>query len=116
MRVVRISHFISCHVFASIGSMGLGLAPPCVAVMCVALRRDMRLSVTLLCDALYCWAGCMSHCRTVMCAVLFRCAPLSGPSVCVCVCVLQCSMLLHPGLFVVLHCSSKGRPVWPQCA
>ena len=95
MIIVRISPLISSHVFASVGSMGLGVAPPCAAIMYVALRHAMCLSVTPPCDALCCYAGCVSRC-TVCCVV--RCVPLSAPHAC----VLQCCVLLHLGLFVVL--------------
>ena len=94
------SHLISSHGFASVGSMGLGVAPPCAAVMCVALRCAMRLSVTPLCDALYYCARCVSRCA--MCCVVSLCA----------VAVLYAT----PPPFVVLHCCGAGRPAWPHCA
>ena len=112
MRIVRISHLILPHVFASVGSMGLGVAPPYAAVMHVALRRAMRLSVTPLCDALYCCAhnaGCVSHCA--VCCAVSLCAAVAPRA-----CVLQCSVLLRPRLFVVLHYCDAGRPAWPHRA
>ena len=36
------SHLISSHVFTSVGSMGLGVALPYAAVMCVALRHAIQ--------------------------------------------------------------------------
>ena len=78
------SHLISSHVFASVGSMGLGVVPPCAAVMCVALCRAMRLSVTPLCDAPYCCARCVLCCAG--CCVVSPCAVV-GPA-CVCAAVL----------------------------
>ena len=55
--------------FASVGSMGLGVVPFCAVVMCVALRRALR-------SAMLCIAA-LGACHAVLCAVLFRCAPLS---------------------------------------
>ena len=46
MRIVRISLLFSSHEFASVSSMGLGVAPPCAAVMCVALRHTIRPPLT----------------------------------------------------------------------
>ena len=89
MRIVRISHLISSHVLASVGSMGLGVAPPCVALMCVALHRTMRLSVTPLYHALYCCARCVS-CRCMRCCFAVR---RCQPHVLVCCGALYCSVL-----------------------
>ena len=101
------SHLISR--VASVGSMGLGVAPPCAAVMCVALCRAMRLSITLPCNALCCCVGCVSRCA--VCRAVSRCVPLSVP----CACVFCRSVL--PSSFVrclaLLRCKLPG--VAPLC-
>ena len=77
------SHLTSCVHHRRL--YGPGVVPPCVAVMHVALRSTMHLSITPLYDALYCCAGCVSRC--VVCCSALCCSVL--------VCSLSCIVVVR---------------------
>ena len=95
---------LSSHVFSCVCSMGLGVVLPGAAVMCVALRRTMRLSVTPLCDALYGCARCVSRCA--VCCVVWLCAVVCPA--CVCVALLFAAPSWSVRCLALLWCGPPG--------